>query len=441
MQRYVNYGRLAAFPIGLGLTSVLVGGTLNRVLIVERGLPVALVGFFFAVPLLVSPLRVWLGYRSDAYPIWGLRRAPYIIGGSLLAGLGVALAAWLALTSEGASLPLLAAIVFGFLLYGFGKNLSSNSFEALQADTFEGEQRPRAVTALRVAMFVGIIGGAIVLGRLLDPFSADKLLRITLGVAAAAFVLAAAASWAQEKQDAAVETAVAEARQIPFRQTFRTYVWHDPQVRRFFFVLMLVIVGTLAQDVLLEPFGALVLGMSVSQTTRLTAIWGVGTVISMMAAGIWLIKKFGYRTVLNVGLVWSTLMFSGLILAGWAGSAVLFMALIFLLGAGAGLANAALLTGAIDFTSRAHAGVLMGVWGVAVQIGQAAGSLLGGGVVEVMLRLTNHNALIGYGTVFAIESLLLLAALALFRQVDLTRALIFQDNADEKLRLSVAVSS
>lgn len=441
MKQLLNYGRLAGFPIGLGLTSVLVGGTLNRVMVVELGLPVALVGFFFAVPLLVSPLRVWLGYRSDAHPIFGLRRVPYIISGTLLAGTGVIFAAWLVLRGGAFPLPVLVAIVLGFLLYGFGKNLASNSFEALQADMFEGEQRPRAVTSLRVAMFVGIIGGAIALGRLLEPFSANKLLTIAFGVAAAWFVLATLAGWAQEKRGAAVETAVAEARQIPFMHTFRRYVWEDPQVRRFFFVLLLSIVGTLAQDVLLEPYGGLVLGMSVSQTTRLTAIWGVGTVLSMMAAGVWLIKKYGYRFVLNVGLVWCMLTFAGLILSGLAGSAVLFMTLIFLLGVGTGLANAGTLTGAIEFTSRAHAGILMGVWGVAVQIGQAIGSLLGGGVVGVMLRLTNNNALIGYGTVFAIESLLLLAALVLFRQVDLTNALIFQSDADEQLRLSVAVGN
>lgn len=438
MQRFLNYGRLAGFPIGLGLTSALVGGTLNRIMIVEQGLPVALVGFFFAVPLLVSPLRVWLGYRSDAYPIRGLRRVPYIISGALLAGIGVALATWLVLAAGGLTAAALAAIILGFVLFGFGRNLSSNSFEALQADTFVGDQRPRAVTALRVAMFVGIIGGSLALGRLLDPYSAPKLLQITLGVVSVAFLLAVAAAWGQEKRGAAIETAVAEARQIPFSYTFRTYVWNDPQVRRFFWVLLLSIVGTLAQDVLLEPYGALVLGMSVSATTRLTAIWGVGTVISMMAAGVWLIKRYGYRLVLNVGLVWSMLTFIGLIAAGWTGSAVVFMVLIFLLGIGTGLASAGTLTGAIEFTSRAHAGILMGVWGVAVQIGQAIGSLLGGGVVEIMLRLTGNNALIGYGAVFAIEALLLLAALILFRRVDLTNALIFQTHADEKLRLSMA---
>jgi len=37
--KFLQNIRLAGFPLGLGLTSVLVSGTLNRVMIVELGFP------------------------------------------------------------------------------------------------------------------------------------------------------------------------------------------------------------------------------------------------------------------------------------------------------------------------------------------------------------------------------------------------------------------
>ena len=77
--RTLNNARLAFFSIAYGLSGALIGGTLNRIMIAELGLPATLVAFFFAIPLLVSPVRVWLGYRSDGYPIFGKRREPYII--------------------------------------------------------------------------------------------------------------------------------------------------------------------------------------------------------------------------------------------------------------------------------------------------------------------------------------------------------------------------
>jgi len=141
--RILHYIRLAGFPIGLGLTSALVGGTLNRVMIVELGLPASLVGLLFSLPLLISPVRVWLGYHSDAHPIWGLRREPYIVVGAFFAALAVMAATLAALNLQALSLGMIASVVLAFIVYGMAKNLASNTFEALLADKFKGDHRPR----------------------------------------------------------------------------------------------------------------------------------------------------------------------------------------------------------------------------------------------------------------------------------------------------------
>ena len=275
--------RLAGFPLGLGLTSVLVSGTLNRVMIVELGIPASLVGLFFALPLLISPLRVWLGYQSDARPIFGLRREPLIIFGSIAARMGVVAATLLVLQPASFNMGWALAVALAFTAYGVGKNLSSNTFEALLADKFTGDQRPRAVTFFKVAMFLGIMLGALLLGRLLDPFSGARLIVIVVGAAGLGLVLAVVAVLRQEPRKDSLGAEVEMARKIPFWETFKSLVWADPQIRRFFIFVMLTVVGTLGQDVLLEPYAALVIGMSVGATTRLTAIWGAGTLLSMGA--------------------------------------------------------------------------------------------------------------------------------------------------------------
>lgn len=424
LARYLNLFRLAAFPVGLGVTGVLVSGTLNRVMIVELGLPASLVGLFFAIPVLIVPLRVWMGHRSDAYPVGGLRREPYIVLGSLVAGLGVAGATLLALDNPAPGLLALGAMLLAFLAYGLGKHLSSNTFEALLADRFEGDARPRAVNLLKVAMFVGIFGGAILLGRLLEPFDPGRLAAITLGVAALAFALAVFATIRQEPRTTVVRVASRRARQTPFLQVIREIVWRDPQVRTFFILVSLTVLGTLGQDVLLEPYGALALGLTVAQTTRLTAIWGAGVILAMLAAGVWLIRRFGYRPVLRAGLLLCVGVFAGLIVAGVVESVSLFMTLVFLLGVGTGLASAGLLTAVIEFTTVVRAGLLMGVWGVAHELGEAVGGFFGGVIVDAVRAATGGNALAAYGTVFAAEGVLLLAALALLSRVQVSQALV-----------------
>ena len=52
-----NYIRLAGVPLSLTLISILAGSVINRVMVVELGLPVTLAGLFLAVPLLVAPVR------------------------------------------------------------------------------------------------------------------------------------------------------------------------------------------------------------------------------------------------------------------------------------------------------------------------------------------------------------------------------------------------
>lgn len=412
-----TYIRMAAFPLGIGLSSVLMNSTLNRVMIVEQGLPASFVGLCFALSLLVSPVRVWLGYQSDTRLWWGMRRTPYILVGTLLSGVGMLCTTLLVLAMHTDNLllnGLLAVVVMlAFLAYGLGRHLASNTFEALVADTFHGPQRPRAVTLFKVAMFVGIIVTAVTLGILLDPFSPTRLAWIVVGMLLLSLLLTLLAVIRQERPGEHIQAAVAEARAVSFRTTITSVLWSDPHVRRFFVLVMLVIVGTLAQDVLLEPYGGLVLKMSPGETTRLTALWGAGTMLTMLVAGLGLIGRYGYLPVLRVGIVMNIVVFGGLIEVGAMQHRLAFQVLVFVLGLGSGLSAAGLLTAVIEQTTSARAATLMGVWGLAHESGEALGGLLGGSLVDLVRLLSGGNGWLAYSTVFVLEAGLLLVALVL----------------------------
>ena len=418
---------MAGFPLVLGLVGVFMTGTLNRVMIVELNIPATLVGLFLAVPLLFAPLRMWLGYRSDGFPLLGLRREPYIVIGALFSAAGVVAATTLAINAASLTALAVLGLLVAFMGYGVGKHLSSNTFEALIADKFQGDGRSRAVTLFKIPMFVGIIGGAIMLGRLLEPFTNARLISVAFGVAALAFVLSGVAVLRQEPRGQQVRVASQRAAGTSFRQTFRDLILRDRQARLFFIFVMLAIVGTQAQDILLEPFGALVLGMSVSETTRLTSYWGTGAILALGLAGGWLIKRFGYRAVLRVGLGANIAVFGGIVAAGALGSVGLFRGLVLVLGLGTGLAFAGALAAVIDFTTAIRAGFLMGVWGAASELGEAVGNLFGGAIVDT-LRAATGDPLLAYGTVFVIEGLMLVGALVLLSRIDV-RASVALDEA------------
>ena len=94
------------------------------------------------------------------------------------------------------------------------------------------------------------------------------------------------------------------------------------------------------------------------------------------------------------------------------------------MGLSTGLAGAGMLSGVMSFTTPIRAGMLIGVWGVANQLGHAVGSIMGGITVDLVRAITGGNIMLAYSSVFALEIIMLLTALFLsFRlNIDASRA-------------------
>lgn len=416
--RILNNSRLAFFSIAYGLSGALIGGTLNRIMIADLGLPATLVALFFAVPLIISPIRVWLGYRSDGFPIFGKRREPYIVLGAIGIGLGILAASNVTAGATNANALLVLSGILSFLLYGLGRNLAHNTYQALVSDRYTGTHRTRAITFYEVATLLGAVMGAGFIGRALETYEPDRLMSVAMGVAVAILVLAVIAAVGQEPRDQVVQAASEQARKVPFQQVLREVVFADPQVRLLFTLVIFTFIGTLAQDALLEPYGGLVLGMSVGETTRLTMYWGLGVLASMLLSGLFLIKVLGYMKLMRAGIIVSIAVFVGLIVTGMLGNAGVFKSLVFVMGLGTGLAGAGMLSAIISFTTPIRAGMLMGVWGVANMVGHAVGNLLGGVLVDGV-RFATGSAFLAYASLFAMEAVMLVAALVLTTRLNL----------------------
>ena len=407
--------QLSLFQVGAGFVSILVLGVLNRVMFTEIGLAPALIGFLLAVPPAVSPLRLWIGYLSDGRPIFGLRRLPYILAGMVLAVLGVLGGTMSVLRIPNNATWALLAAVGSFLMYGMGKNAMHTASQAIIADVFSERLRSVAASVLRAMFILGIIGGSALLGRLVDPYSPSRLIKVVAGTGLVAVVLSALGNVGVETKGAAVEEMAGQVREVPFWTTLRRIVG-NPEARRFFFFVALILLSTLSQDLFLEPYGAEVFGMSVGETARLNMYWGGGTLGAMLLGGVALafVKGWARKLVSAVGLLMVASVFVGLIVAGSRRDAGLFVQMVTLLGVGGGIAGAGAISLMVDFTSPAYAGLLMGAWTIAHQLAEAVGNLLAGAVVDGAYALsgsfpTAFGTLFGLEIVFALVGLMLLA--------------------------------
>ncbi|MBI1265632.1 MAG: MFS transporter [Alphaproteobacteria bacterium] len=414
--------RLSLFQVSVGMAAVLLTGTLNRVMIAELGVPAALVALMVALPLVFAPLRALIGFRSDTYvSAIGWRRVPFIWFGTLLqfGGLAIMPFALILLTVENAG-PLwfgMAASALAFLLVGAGMHTTQTAGLALATDLSSDENRPRVVALLYVMLLLGMLISALIIGLALNDFSPTQLIRVVQGAAALTLVLNMVALWRQEAR-APQKTGANRPRQT-FAEAWEAFSQGGRQTR----LLVAIGLGAAAfsmQDVLLEPYGGEVLGLSVAGTTVLTALWAFGALAGFAVAAKGLGAGVDPHRLAAYGMVVGVFAFAFVILSDPLGSPFLFRAGAVLIGLGGGLFAVGTLTAAMELGESSGSGMALGAWGAVQATCAGAAIALGGGVRDVADALGQAGALgpgmtgpaVGYSVVYHIEIALLFAALA-----------------------------
>ena len=378
--------RLSLFQVSVGMASVLLLGTLNRVMIVELSVPAMIVAVMIALPVLIAPFRALLGFRSDTHrSAIGWKRIPYLWFGSLWQFGGLAIMPFALLVLGGDvvhDIPFAGEVLaaLAFLMTGLGLHMTQTAGLALASDRATDETRPRVVALLYVMFLVGMGVSAVIMGVLLTDFTALKLIRVVQGAAVVGVALTLFALWKQEH----VRPMSREERAQP-RPRFAD-AWTDfmngGQAGR---LLACVFVGTMAfnmQDVLLEPYGGEILGLSVSATTLLTALWAAGALTGFALAGKRLASGSNPYRLAGAGLVAGIWAFSVVIFSAPMNSPVLFYAGATLIGFGGGLFAVATLTAAMTMpaTGTAGRGLALGAWGAAQATAAGISIAIGGGL-------------------------------------------------------------
>ena len=417
--------RLSLFQISVGMASVMLLGTLNRVMIVELGVAATIVALMIAIPVLVAPFRALLGFRSDTYrSAIGWKRIPYLWFGSMwqFGGLAIMPMGLLLLSGDQVAGPSWAGEVgaaLAFLLTGLGMHMTQTAGLALAADRATEETRPQVVALLYVMFLIGMAFSAIIIGTLLRDFSALRLVQVVQGTAVVTILLNVIALWKQEKV-APMTKAERDAPKPLFRDAWADFTQNREVTR----LLVVVFLGTLAfnmQDVLLEPYGGEILGLSVSATTLLTAMWALGALIGFGLAARWLKNAINPHRMAARGILFGIMAFSAVIFAAPLNSSVLFFAGAFGIGIGGGLFSVSTLTSAmsLDTYGTAGKGLALGAWGAAQATAAGLSIFIGGALRDIVnsaalngsLGEGLNSAATGYSVVYHLEIGLLFATL------------------------------
>jgi len=415
--------RLSLFQISIGMATVMLAGTLNRVMIVELLVPASLVAVMIAIPVLIAPLRTFYGHKSDTYRSFiGWKRIPYMWFGSLFqfGGLAIMPFAIIILSGDQTVGPSWAGevlVAIAFLFTGIGMHITQTVGLALAADRATKENRPRVVALLYFMFLFGMGISAVVIGILLADFSKLRLIQVVQGSAVLTLFLNLVAVWRQEKiiinnqkNDKSEKFFLSWKKFISDRKT-NSLIW-------------VVFWGTLAfsmQDVLLEPYGGQILGLSVSETTNLTGVWALGALL-----GLALAANNSKKTVSSVSNAMTALLigivgFSAIIFSSPMQFPFLYFLGTLFIGFGTGLFSVSLLIIAMALSSKTNlgSGFILGSWGAAQAIGTGLGIAVGGILRDVVNKIalsgylgsTFENNSIGYIFVYHLEILLIFITL------------------------------
>ncbi|MDP3493922.1 MAG: BCD family MFS transporter [Hyphomonadaceae bacterium] len=413
--------RLALFQVSVGMAAVLLTGTLNRVMIVELQISGWVVALMVSLPLVFAPLRALIGFKSDTHKsVLGWRRSPYIWFGSMLQFGGFAIMPFALLILSGDTHgPIMVgqiAAAVAFLLVGVGMHTTQTAGLALATDLAPAEARPRVVALLYVMLLAGMLVSSLFMSLLLADFSALRLIQVIQGAAVVTMVLNCVALWRQEVRNRALTSPDRE--RAPFSTAWRSLM-SAGRTRR---LLVAVGFGAAAfsmQDVLLEPYGAEVLGLTVGATTALTALWAWGSLAGFalaayrMGAGAECHRLAGFGALIGVSA------FALVILSAPFNSAAIFCIGVVGIGFGGGLFSVGTLTASMALANESQSGLALGAWGAVQATAAGVGIAFAGVLRDIINQLSQSGALgsaltgpaTGYGFVYHLEIGLLFAAM------------------------------
>lgn len=401
--------RLGLVQTSLGAIVVLTTAALNRVMVVEHALPAMLPGALVALHYAVQMLRPRLGHGSDQ----GGRRTPWIVGGMAVLALGGVLAAAATAWMGTALLPGIALAVLAFLLVGVGVGAAGTSLLVLLAARVAPARKPAAASIVWIMMIAGFVVTTATTGRLLDPYSPERLVGVTAAVGAIAFVVSLLAVAGVEGRS--VRTAAERPVQTPFKAALRE-VWGEPVARHFTLFVFVSMLAYSAQDLILEPFAGAVFGMTLGESTRLSSLQHGGVLAGMIIiAVVGSLAKGGIRALRGWIVGGCLIAFTVLIALAFAhssGAGFPLRSAFFALGMANGAFAAAAIAAMMQLVNngrQGREGVRMGMFGAAQAIAFGLGGFLGTVVLDLG-RLLTGSVTGGYTVVFLVDAALFLAS-------------------------------
>ena len=270
----------------------LVVTSVNRVAIVDLGLPAMLIAFVIGIYTLFGPLQPVIGRITERYPILGFRRTPYLLFGALLGGMTFPFVPDVLVEMQTGSV---AAILKGALLFccfGLSIAIQANTFLDLVKDTTSEEARSRITTMTWTAQALAMAFWAWVFSLFMGEYDLEALRflywmspLVMVGITLLGVVKLETRLTPQQVAAIASDPPPPVALWEPMRESMAV-IGYNRHARLFFVFIILSLLSVFLQDMLQEVWASDLFGMSAGDSTVFQRIYNGMQTLGMAAMGI-----------------------------------------------------------------------------------------------------------------------------------------------------------
>ncbi len=419
--------RIALPKVGVGWMFALLTIDFTRVAIFELGIAAIIVTALLSIHYFMAPFQVVIGRIADCRPLFGMRRTPYLLMGSLGASLlFLALPSVTIAMGSGSVLAMLGAIVL-FTLFGLAMAVIADTYHSLLAEVTTKETRGAVVGTVWILMIISTIVAAQVMNMMRPEFTPEamqSLYNLTPFVVMGCTILGIL-GMEKRQSPRQLERARLHARSLappgnPLTSALRL-LRANRAPRAFFAFIFLSIFAIFLQENIIEVFGAEVFGMSIKETTTFQQIWGGGVLVGMLfTIVISLAMKPSRKKLVLIGCSGSALAFAMLGLISVLEVEAMVKPTLFVMGLMIGIFNVGALSLMMEMTVEGATGMYMGLWGTAQALGMGASSLASGALHTGLIGSGLLQAKFAYFGIFLVEGIALIAAGMILYRVSVT---------------------
>jgi MFS transporter, BCD family, chlorophyll transporter len=411
----INLIRLSLFQMGFGIMLGFLLDTLNRVMTTELRISATIVFGLISLKelLAIFGVKVWVGNLSDRSQIFGLKRTPYILLGLLCCVFSFMLAPGAAyevrvggitfselLPAMMRDIGLLKLSII-FLVFGFGLQVATTAYYALLADTVGEENIGKVTGASWTLMVLTTIVSTRIVGSFLDVFTPERLITVAEIGGLAALGIGLVSVVGVEQRNAEVKEGKSK-HSLSFSQSIQL-LSSSPKTLLFASYIFISIFALFANEIVMDPFGAHVFGMSVGTTTKLFRPTMGGTQLIFMLITGFLLSRIGQKRGALIGNIFCIIGFGLLIVAAFIRDVQFLRIALVVTGVGLGASSVANISMMMSMTAG-RSGVYIGLWGTAQSLAIFIGHLGAGVIIDLVYYFTGEYVW-AYVAIFVMEIL------------------------------------